>query len=387
MKFIANFHWQVRPPYSRKAEQEALHSMVELACLAEEAGFDAVACPEHHFLESYSHCSAPEVYLSAVAARTKSIKLMHGVRLLPHRYNNPIRVAEAAAALDVLSEGRLVLGIGRSTTAIELDGFGIDTASSREQMKESMEVVFRAWGDDPVSYEGQLFSMPERQVYPKPVQLPHPPIYYAGGSPESVQIPGRAGYGAACWTFSQEGRLAARDAYWAAVRGEAPPGPDDVVLPEAVNRVEDFMTGFIGLCGTSAEAIDVGVEWTRWFMQEVTDVIGTLGKGDHKSFEYLQKAMDLTKQPRDASRQDMLTHRSVAIGDPDVCIAKIQNWVDEGFETFTLMNNTAIPHHLNVEQLRLYGQYIIPHFRAQANKRDKTAAVDGAGAPAAVGVT
>jgi alkanesulfonate monooxygenase SsuD/methylene tetrahydromethanopterin reductase-like flavin-dependent oxidoreductase (luciferase family) len=379
MKFIGSFHFQVRPPYSRQNEQEAMRSMVELATLCEEVGFDEIQTPEHHFLQHYSHSSAPEVFLSAVAARTKTIKLMHGVRLLPHRYNNPIRAAEMAAALDILSEGRLVFGIGRSTTAIELDGFQIDTATSREQMREAMEVIFRAWGDGPVEYRGTHFSMPERNVIPKPVQQPHPPIFWAGGSPDSVRIAGRAGYGAACWTFSEEGLMAASQAYWEAVRGEAPPpGPDELVMPSAANRLEEFKMGFVGLCGTTSEAVDVGVEWSRWFLQEVLDNIGTVLKGEHRSFEYLQKSVDLTKQPRDANRADMLAHRSMVIGNPDVCIEKIKYFVDRGFNSISIMMNTAIPHRLNAESLRLFGQYVIPYFRSLESQRAQGESVNGA---------
>jgi alkanesulfonate monooxygenase SsuD/methylene tetrahydromethanopterin reductase-like flavin-dependent oxidoreductase (luciferase family) len=383
MKFTASFHYQVPPPYSRQREQEAMASAVELAVLSEAVGFDAVQCPEHHFLESYSHSSAPEVFLSAVAARTTTIKLSHGVRLLPHRYNNPIRVAEMAAALDVLSRGRLMFGIGRSTTATELDGFSIDTATSREQMREAMEVIFRAWGDEPVSYQGQHFSMPERQVFPKPVQEPHPPIFYTGATPASVQIAGRAGYGAACWTFSEEMTMSARDAYWAAVRGEAPAGPDDVVMPEAANRLDEFKMGFIGLCGTTSESVDLGVDWTRWFVQEVMDIVGTMGKSEHKSYEYLKQTLDLPRQPRDASRADILGHRTLPNGGPEVWIEKIQYFVDRGFDAISIMINTAIPHRLNLESIHLIGQYVIPYFRSLEIEQAKTAAANG-GRPVAL---
>src|SRR4051812_27508097 len=130
---------------SREEESRRFLEIFDQIKLAEEVGFTTLFSVEHHFLESFSHASAPEVLLTWAAANTTKMRIGHGVRLLPYPYNHPIRAAEQAATLDLLSQGRLEFGTGRSATLPELGGFGIDPADTRGMWEESLELIIKAW--------------------------------------------------------------------------------------------------------------------------------------------------------------------------------------------------------------------------------------------------
>src|ERR1700743_3323829 len=142
---------------SREDESRHFLQMMDQVQLAEQVGFKSVWSVEHHFLESFSHASAPEVLLSWIAAKTTTMRIGHGVRLLPYPYKHPIRAAEQAATLDLLSQGRLEFGSGRSATAAELGGFGIDPAETRAMWRESLELILKAWTEPVVGAPRRFF--------------------------------------------------------------------------------------------------------------------------------------------------------------------------------------------------------------------------------------
>ena len=145
----------------------------------ERFGWDAFWTVEHHFLEEYSHCSNPEVLYGAIAAKTERIRLGYGVRLMPKPYNHPVRTAESVAVLDLISDGRVDFGTGRSSTRAELEGFGIDPHETREMWQEAIEHVVGCWTNDEYEFDGKHWQMPKRRVLPKPLQQPHPPLWGA----------------------------------------------------------------------------------------------------------------------------------------------------------------------------------------------------------------
>jgi alkanesulfonate monooxygenase SsuD/methylene tetrahydromethanopterin reductase-like flavin-dependent oxidoreductase (luciferase family) len=126
MKFGIFFELSTPRPFSREGERAVYHHALEQCRLADELGFHHVWAVEHHFLEEYSHCSAPEVFLAAVAAQTRRIRVGHGAVVCVPEMNHPLRVAERAAALDIISGGRLEVGTARTSTWTELGGFGVD---------------------------------------------------------------------------------------------------------------------------------------------------------------------------------------------------------------------------------------------------------------------
>src|ERR1700730_6310706 len=183
MQFGIFFEMSTPRPFGGDTEKKEYDNAREQARLADELGFDCVWAVEHHFLEEYSHCSAPELVLAAVAAQTSRIRVGHGAVVCVPEINHPIRVAERAAALDILSGGRLEFGTARSSTWTELGGFNVDPDDTKETWDEFVRVLPRMWADEPFFYEGSCFSMPERNVLPKPLQRPHPPLWVTVTSP------------------------------------------------------------------------------------------------------------------------------------------------------------------------------------------------------------
>ena len=152
---------------------------------------------EHHFLEEYSHSSAPEVFLAAAAAAHQRIRLGHGIVQIPPAVNHPARVAERIATLDLISDGRVEFGTGESASAAEMGGFLVDRTRKREMWEDAMGAIARMFVEEPFAgWDGEFWSMPPRNVVPKPLQKPHPPLWVACSRRETIQFAARNGIGA-----------------------------------------------------------------------------------------------------------------------------------------------------------------------------------------------
>src|SRR5262249_748933 len=132
------FEIEVPRPWHDRKERDRFHEAIEQAVFAEQMGFDTIWVVEHHFLQEFAHCSAPEALVGALAMRTQRIRLGHGVVLMLGELNHPIRVAERAATLDILSDGRLEMGTGRSSSPYQIEAFGADPRTTREQWEEGL---------------------------------------------------------------------------------------------------------------------------------------------------------------------------------------------------------------------------------------------------------
>ncbi|MHB2018386.1 MAG: LLM class flavin-dependent oxidoreductase [Candidatus Xenobia bacterium] len=180
MKIGLFYEHQAPRPWDADTDYRILHEAAEQIEFADKLGFDYVWLVEHHFLEEYSHCSAPEIFLSYVAARTRQIRLGHGIVLMPWKYNHPVRVAERISTLDLLSNGRVEFGAGESASEAELGGFGIDPREKRAMWEQGLRVAVSCMTRDPFpGYVGDGLTIPPRNVLPKPRQKPHPPLWMA----------------------------------------------------------------------------------------------------------------------------------------------------------------------------------------------------------------
>ncbi|MBK6660525.1 MAG: LLM class flavin-dependent oxidoreductase [Proteobacteria bacterium] len=172
-------------------EHQVVKNQLELMVEAERLGYDSVWPAEHHFSE-YGYCASPQVSLAAVAARTSKIRLGTGVVILP--FHHPVRVAEDFAFIDLMSDGRVDLGVGRGYQPMEYRGFGLDQSQSREMFLESLDVIKKCWTLDRFSHKGRYYQFDDICVRPKPLQQPHPPVYMACLSPGTFETAGRLGY-------------------------------------------------------------------------------------------------------------------------------------------------------------------------------------------------
>ncbi|MPZ24680.1 MAG: LLM class flavin-dependent oxidoreductase, partial [Dehalococcoidia bacterium] len=170
---------------------DTFQEWLSLVDVAEEAGLDTFWLGESHFRPQRAVLSSPLVAAGAVAARTKRIRVGIAVQVLP--LANPVRVAEEAAIVDHLSEGRFIFGVGRSSFLESYAGYGVDYSESRGMFLESLEIIRRAWSQESFSYDGKYYQFHDVHLVPKPYQQPHPPIRMAVESRETFGIAGRLG--------------------------------------------------------------------------------------------------------------------------------------------------------------------------------------------------
>ena len=202
MKFGIFYEHQLPRPWKENDELKLYQDALDQVELADNLGIDYVREVEHHFLEEYAHYSAPEVFLAACSQPTKNIRLGHGIKLMPPNYNHPARVAEEVATLDLVSNGRVEFGTGESSSLAELGGFKIPVEEKRNQWLEAVEQTCNMMAMEPYpGYEGKYFSMPCRNVVPKPMQRPHPPLWVACSNRETIKLAAKLGIGALTFAF------------------------------------------------------------------------------------------------------------------------------------------------------------------------------------------
>jgi alkanesulfonate monooxygenase SsuD/methylene tetrahydromethanopterin reductase-like flavin-dependent oxidoreductase (luciferase family) len=199
MKFGIFYELQLPRPWERDSERQLYHNALDQLELADRLGVDYAWEVEHHFLEEYSHCSAPEVFLGAASQRTKQIRLGHGIIQLTT--NHPARVAERVSALDLLSNGRVEFGMGEGGSVQELGPFDCDLDDKRSVWEDGVRAIIPMFNDGGWEYHGAHFDFPLRNVLPKPVQKPHPPLWVACSQLETIEMAGRRGIGALGFQF------------------------------------------------------------------------------------------------------------------------------------------------------------------------------------------
>lgn len=206
------FSQMYHPAHRRAQRSEHEPLMEELALIecADRVGIKYSWSSEHHFLDEYSHLSASESFMAFALARTKQIHIGSGIFNITPAVNQPARVAERVAMLDHLGEGRFEFGTGRGSSSTEVYGFGIETMDvTRDMYDEALPQIIKMFDDGEYGpYDGKFFSMPKRNVLPKPYTDPHPPLWVAAGSPGTFEKAARLGLGVLCFTFATPDQLA-----------------------------------------------------------------------------------------------------------------------------------------------------------------------------------
>ena len=362
MKFALFYEIPVARPWTRESEHRAYKDVVEQAVLGEQAGFHSFWTVEHHFLEEFSHCSNPEVLYGHIAAKTSALRLGYGVRLLPRPYNHPVRTAESVAVLDLLSDGRVEFGTGRSATRLELEGFGIDPHQTREMWREALGHIVSCWTNDEVEFQGRYWSLPRRRVLPKPLQQPHPPSWGATTSLEGHREIGRLGIGLCSFSVGvpPEALKEKVDAYRAGLAEcEQPVG-------KFVNRQAATFT-MVHCADTSERAFADAAESMVWYpivgARQIAALADWMKGQDLGNYAY---AADVA-QTRDTGALDQLTFDYIRdsgaamVGDPARCIEIGQRYAASGCDMlFCLVNPYKIPHRAVMRSIELMGEKVIP---------------------------
>ena len=375
MKFGLLYEMQ-RPSSDDKVDYTALYEEVlEQAVLADEVGFDYFWSVEHHFLTGFSGSPASEVMISALARLTKRIRLGFGVVILPNHH--PVMVAERMAVIDHISGGRVDMGTGRSSP-YEQTGLGIDPRDTRELWDESVHMIPKIWmSGDSFEWEGKFFTVPKRNVLPKPKQDPHPPIWLACTQPASFELAAERGIGV----------LAFGSGAPAGMKNHIDTYRENVVNSEPVGAfINNQWANFtIGHCGENnedarAQATQALKEFfgpDKPYTADRKEVYEQLlqawgGVPDHLQASFGQVeggALDLAGggTPRHMLAQlgaDVLTERGVIIaGDPDSCIQCVKQHQAAGADqVLMVMQTTEIPHDKVMSSIKLFGEQVIPAF-------------------------
>ena len=199
MKFGIFYEHQLPRPWAQDSEHKLLKNALEQIALADRLGYHYAWEVEHHFLEEYTHSSAPEVFLAAASQITKNIRLGHGIIQLTT--NHPARVAEKVATLDLVSDGRVELGLGEGASVTELHPFNLRFRDKRLVWEDAVKCVLPMFWNHGWEYEGPFFKFPLRAVIPKPLQKPHPPLWVACSQLETIKYSAHRGMGALCFKF------------------------------------------------------------------------------------------------------------------------------------------------------------------------------------------
>jgi len=359
VKFGIFYEHQLPRPWGEGDEQRLFQEALDQVELADRLGIDYAWEVEHHFLEEYSHSSAPEVFLAACSQRTQRIRLGHGIVLMPPRYNPPARIAERIATLDLVSGGRVDFGTGESSSLAELGGFGIEVGEKREQWLEAVEQVANMMVLDPYpGFEGKYFSMPCRNVVPKPVQKPHPPMWVACSNRDTIHLAARLGLGALTFAFvdPSEAKKWVGE-YYDIIKNECTP------IGHSVNANIAMVTGF-SCHRDPEEARRRGEDGFRFF---------GYGLGHHYIFGIHKPGRtDIWKNFEESREALPRAGENRGIGTPDQLRAHLRAFEEAGVDQVIFIQQGGRNRHQHIcESLDLFAAEVMPEFQAREAQREQ----------------
>ena len=366
MKFGIFYEHQLPRPWTKGLEHKMFQDALNQVELADKLGIDYAWEVEHHFLEEYSHSSAPEVFLAACSQRTKNIRLGHGIVLMPAKYNHPAKVAERIATLDLVSNGRVEFGTGESASLMELGGFNmtLDKDEKRAMWLESVEQCCNMMVMDPYpGFEGKFFSMPTRNIVPKPLQDPHPPLWVACSNRETIKLAARLGIGALTFAFVDPTEAKSWvDDYYRIFREECVP------IGHAVNPNVAMVTGF-SVHHDAEEARRRGEDGLRFFRYALAHhyVFGEHTPGRTDIWANFEKA-------RHALPAAGADH---GIGTPDDMRRHLRAFEASGVDQTVFIQQGGRNTHEHIcESLELFAAEVMPEFKAREAERAAAKAIE-----------
>jgi alkanesulfonate monooxygenase SsuD/methylene tetrahydromethanopterin reductase-like flavin-dependent oxidoreductase (luciferase family) len=358
MKFGLFYEHQLPRPWTEGAEQRLFREALEQVELADRLGVDYAWEVEHHFLEEYSHSSAPEVFLAAASQRTQRIRLGHGIVLLPPLYNHPARVAERLATLDLVSNGRVDFGTGESASRAELEGFGIDPAQRRAMWQEAVEQVANMLVMDPYpGYQGTYFAMPCRNLVPKPVQKPHPPLWVACSNRDTIRLAARLGLGVLTFAFIDPAEAKRWvEEYYGILSRECTP------IGHAINPNVAMVTSF-SCHADEAEARARGLDGFRFFQFALAYHYG-FGQHIPGRSNIWERYLAVRDTLPDQGGQR-------GIGTPQQLRAHLSAFAEAGVDQVIFIQQGGKNRHDHIcEALELFAAQVMPQFKEREEERE-----------------
>ena len=358
MRFGIFYEHQIPRPWSERSEYEVFQDSLAQIELADRLGYDYAWVVEHHFLEEYSHSSAPEVFLGAASQRTQRIRLGHGVVQLPT--NHPIRVAERVATLDLLSGGRVELGLGEGQGPVELHPFGRRVREKRDVWEEAVKALIPMFSRPSWEWHGQFFDFPARNVLPKPYQRPHPPLWVACSNITTIASAGQWGMGALGFQFvSPDAARAWVNRYYLNLTRHLAKLADYPTNPN-VAMVSGFM------CAETDEAArEKASGWTFFvFCLSHYGRHGIPAPGAGDMWELYQGWRETPKAQE--------TLRSGLIGSPETIRRRLREFESAHVDQVILLNQAGRTTHDDIcASLELFAREVMPEFHARDGEQQR----------------
>jgi alkanesulfonate monooxygenase SsuD/methylene tetrahydromethanopterin reductase-like flavin-dependent oxidoreductase (luciferase family) len=392
VRFGIFYEHQLPRPWEEESEYRLIQDALEQIEYADRIGIEHAWEVEHHFLEEYSHSSAPEVFLAAASQRTRDIRLGHGIVQTPPPFNHPARVAERVAMLDLVSGGRADFGTGESSSEAELGGFMIDPDEKRAMWEEGVRVAVRCMTEEPFTgFTGKYVTMPPRNVVPKPRQKPHPPLWVACSRRDTIHLAAQKAMGALAFAFvdPEEAQYWVDDYYNTLERQGVPIG-------DAVNPNVACVTTF--MCHEDEEeALRRGLEGANFFGYSLAHyyVFGRHQPGVTSVWDEFQRRRGEHGYDPDAviaaaENNDRLGAKVVeqgigglrgAVGTPDQIREYLLRYEECGVDQVIFCFQAGKNRHEHImESLELFGREVLPEFKErdeklQRNKEQRLAPV------------
>jgi len=356
VQFGLFFEAQIPRPWDPDGERRLFHELLEQIELADRLGYDYVWCTEHHFMEEYSHLSSPEVLLAAASQRTRRIRLGHGIIQLTT--NPPARVAERVATLDLVSNGRVELGLGEGGSVTELHPFGVRFRDKREIFDEAVRCLMPMFGATKGhEWKGKHFEFPLRAVVPQPLQKPHPPLWVACSQYETIVRAGRIGMGALGFQFVSPGAADAWvQAYYHAITRELEPLAHYRINPNIA------MVSALMCAETEAEARSRSQGWDFFrFALVYYNKKGPFAPGSINLWEEYERERENMKDPYFADG---------LIGTPAQIIEQIDAFDRAHVDQVILLTQAGRNRHEDIcASLELFAREVMPEFHRREPAR------------------
>jgi alkanesulfonate monooxygenase SsuD/methylene tetrahydromethanopterin reductase-like flavin-dependent oxidoreductase (luciferase family) len=353
MKFGGFYEMQHPRPWFDGSDHKLIKDALEQVELSDRLGYDYVWATEHHFLEEYAHSSAPEIFLAACSQRTKNLRIGHGIVQMPPFINHPARVAERVATLDLVSDGRVDFGCGAGATETELGGFNVPQGKKKDMFLDGMRIAIRMMVEDPFAgYESEYIKMPQRNVMPKPLQKPHPPLWMACSRRESILQAAKLGVGALTFSFVSPEQAAqwVKD-YYETIENESEP------IGYAVNP--NFAIACPFLCDNDAKRMErVGMESYGFFVY---------GLGHYSFFgEHIPGRTDIWDEFKNHPKDFALPEGRIqdCVGTPEMLRTRLRDFEAVGIDQVICISQAGkVPHELLCSSIELFSKEVLPEFR------------------------
>lgn len=352
MKFGIFYEHQLPRDWEEFSEHKLIKQSLDQIELADQLGFEYAWEVEHHFLEEYSHSSAPEVFLAAASQRTKNIRLGHGIIQLTT--NHPARVAEKVATLDLVSDGRVELGLGEGSSVTELHPFNLKYRDKRDVWEDAVRCTLPMFYNHGWEYEGEYFKFPMRAVIPKPLQKPHPPLWVACSQLDTIKYSAHRGMGALCFKFvNLDAAQAWVNAYYNTFLHH-----QELLTDYQPNPNIAVVGGF--MCAeTDEEAWRKADGWT--FFQFALQLYGKEGPFEPGKVNFWERYQEWKQTAEGQKRSG-----SELIGSPDTIRQRLKELEDANVDQVILLNQAGKNTHQDIcDSLQLFAHEVMPEFQAR----------------------